>query len=395
MKIHEYQAKNLMKQFGIPVMDSRVAESMDDGIAIVQDMFDSGIKRMFIKAQIHAGGRGKAGGIAEIRSMDDAVKALNRILGMRLVNNQTGPEGKIVHKVMIVEADRAIVQELYAGIILDREHELPLLLVSAKGGVDIEELAVKHPEAILRQSIDPWLGLMDFQARNLAVDLGLTGKTVDFAIRTFTGMYHMFMNLDCSQIEINPLAIDPDSNMFALDAKVALDESAFFKHPELKLLHDPLEESPLEIWAAKNKLNYVKLDGEIGCMVNGAGLAMATMDTINHFRGKPANFLDVGGGANTETITEAFKILLSDNSVRAVLINIFGGIVRCDRVAEGIIRAAQDSAIDRPLVIRLAGTNAAQGMDLLRRSGLSLETACCLDEAAERVVALANEGVNR
>lgn len=392
VKIHEYQAKELMKSYGIPVLNGTMVETVEDGINVANSMFASGNKRLFIKAQVHAGGRGKAGGIASVRTPEETRAALHRILGMRLVTPQTGVEGKLVRKVMIVDGDQEIAQEMYAGIVLDREHESPVLLASAKGGVDIEELAANHPESIAKISIDPCTGLLAFQIRNLCRHLDLNDAVARICERVFLGMYRMFIDLDCSQIEINPLAIMSDAKVVALDAKVSLDESAFFRHPQLAELRDPLEESPLEVWAARNRLNYVKLDGSIGCMVNGAGLAMATMDTIHRYGGEPANFLDIGGGANSDTITEAFRILLSDPSVQAILINIFGGIVRCDRVAEGLIRAAKDSDVRHPLVIRLAGTNAPQGMELLRKSGLPIETAESLDDAAERVVALSREG---
>lgn len=392
MKIHEYQAHELMKQFGIPVLPFRLADSVKTGLDAAHSMFDAGITQLVVKAQVHAGGRGKAGGIALVRSIKEAEEALRRILGMQLVSPQTGPEGKVVRKVMIVDGDSRICRELYVGIILDRDNESPVMLASAEGGVDIEDTAEKNPDAIIKVVIDPYLGLLNFQIRTLAEKLGLTGKSSRSALNVFSGLYKMFRGLDCSQIEINPLALTDTDDLFALDAKVNLDESAFFKHPELAELKDPHEESELEIRAARYKLNYIKLDGEIGCMVNGAGLAMATMDTISLYGGRPANFLDIGGSAGQESVTEAFKILLSDAAVKAVLVNIFGGIVRCDRVAEGIISAANEAQLDRPLIVRLAGTNSQEGMALLKQSGLSLETASTLDQAAKHAVSLAAGG---
>ncbi len=392
MKIHEYQAQELMRNFGIPVLDFEISDSMKSGITAADQLFSSGKKKLVIKAQVHAGGRGKAGGIAVVKNLMEAEKALDRILGMRLVNRQTGPEGKLVRKVMIVDGDTGIERELYAGIVLDRDRERPVILASAEGGVDIEETAASNPDAIATVAVDPFPGLLMFQIRYLTEKLGLTGDAARSASRVFKGLYDMFIKLDCSQAEINPLVLTHDGNLVALDAKVNLDESAFFRHPDLKELRDTHEESELEVWASENSLNYVKLDGNIGCMVNGAGLAMATMDTISLHGGMPANFLDVGGGANRETVTEAFKILLADKSVEAVLVNIFGGIVRCDRVADGIIQAAKDVHMDRPLVVRLAGTNAVEGMELLKKSGLSLKTADSLDEAAKCAVKLAIGG---
>jgi succinyl-CoA synthetase beta subunit len=392
LKIHEYQAQELMRRFEVPVLDFEVVDSVRAGLQSAEKLFSSGKKQLVVKAQLHAGGRGKAGGIAVVKNMTETEEALNRILWMRLINRQTGPEGKIVRKVMIVDGDSQIERELYAGIVLDRDRECPVILASAEGGVDIEETAAKNPDAIVTVPIDPFLGLLTFQARNLAEKLGLKNVAAKSALKVFKGLYDMFVTLDCSQAEINPLVLTSSGNLVALDAKVNLDESAFFRHPELEKLRDPNEESELEVWASQNSLNYVKLAGDIGCMVNGAGLAMATMDTISLHGGMPANFLDVGGGANTETVTEAFKILLADTAVKAVLVNIFGGIVRCDRVAEGILQAVKEVHMDRPLVVRLAGTNASEGMTLLKKSDLPLDTADSLDEAAKLAVMLSLGG---
>ncbi|HPQ39950.1 MAG TPA: ADP-forming succinate--CoA ligase subunit beta [bacterium] len=394
MKIHEYQAKELMRQHGIDVAGGPVVDTVEEGMRIAERLFSEGATRLFIKAQVHAGGRGKAGGIASAESLDDVRDALTRILGMTLISPQTGPEGKRVRKVMISDGSRRVAREMYLSVVLDRETEMPVILTSAEGGVEIEKLAANVPEAILKVHVDPCLGLRQYQIRHLVRGLGLKKETARHAAKAFQAAYRMFMALDCSQLEINPLAVMEDGTMNALDAKVSLDESAFYRHRDLADLRDPDEESPLEVWASRYHLNYVKLDGDIGCMVNGAGLAMATMDIIHYFGGEPANFLDVGGGADQEAVTEAFKILLDDSHVKAVLINIFGGIVRCDRVAAGVISAVKDVGLDRPMVVRLAGTNSDEGLAMLRESGLPLETASNLSEAAGRVVELARGGEN-
>lgn len=392
MKIHEYQAKEIMKRFGIDVAGGPVVETVSEGVRVAETLFAGGATRLFIKAQIHAGGRGKAGGIAAVDTIENARNALERIIGMTLISPQTGPEGKRVRKVMISDGSQHVAKELYLSIILDRETETPVILTSAEGGVEIEKLAAEAPEAILKVHVDPCLGLRSYQLRYLIDGMGLKKETAKYAAKMFKAIYEMFVSLDCTQIEINPLAVLDDGSLCALDAKVSLDESAFFRHCDLADMRDPKEESPLEVWASRFHLNYVKLDGDIGCMVNGAGLAMATMDIIHHYGGEPANFLDVGGGANQEAVTEAFKILLDDTHVKAVLINIFGGIVRCDRVAAGVISAAKEVGLDRPMVVRLAGTNATEGLAMLRQSGLPLETASNLSEAAGRVVELAARG---
>ncbi|MBN1295316.1 ADP-forming succinate--CoA ligase subunit beta [bacterium] len=392
MKIHEYQAKELMNRFGIPVSIGPVVQSVPIGMKAAEAFFNQGSNHLFIKAQVHAGGRGKAGGIARVSTLEETRVALDRLLGMTLISPQTGPEGRVVHQVMLADGSRIVTQELYLSVLLDRELEMPVILMSAGGGMEIEKLAVEQPDSIIRIHVDPCLGIRNYQTRNLGLKLGLDSamsRKLDIVIRS---VYDMFIQLDCSQIEINPLAIMHDGEFFALDAKVSLDESGFFRHPELAALRDIKEESPLEVRASQFNLNYIKLDGVIGCMVNGAGLAMATMDIIHHFGGEPANFLDVGGGASREAVTEAFTILLSDPHVKAVLVNIFGGIVRCDRVAAGIIEAAQQVCLDRPIVVRLAGTNALEGRTMLQESGLSIDTADSLGEAAERVVRLARQG---
>lgn len=392
VKIHEYQAKQLMAEFGIPVPESHVADTVDKGVKLAEQIFSAGATRVFIKAQVHAGGRGKAGGIASAVNVTEAKTEIQRILGMTLVSPQTGPEGRLVKRIAVVDGTASVSKELYLSIILDREHECPVILASSEGGVEIEELAESHPEAIKKVYVDPAIGLRSYQARNMAMDLGVNSQTARHLAKVITAACRLFIEKDCAQLEINPLAVMEDDTIVALDAKMSFDESAFYRHPDLASLRDPNEESELEIRASKHDLNYVKLDGEIGCMVNGAGLAMATMDIIHYYGGEPANFLDVGGGASRETVSEAFKILLEDTNVRAVLINIFGGIVRCDRVAGGVIEAVKEIDLDRPLVVRLAGTNAAEGLAMLKESGLKLETASSFSEAAKRVVELSRGG---
>ncbi|MBN1551030.1 ADP-forming succinate--CoA ligase subunit beta [bacterium] len=387
MKIHEYQARKLMETFGIPVPKGDVAETIEGGLRIAEDLLNSENKKIFIKAQVHAGGRGKAGGIQSATDSEEAKQALQRVLGMRLITKQTGKEGKLVRKVMVVAGCPDIERELYVGIILDRQKECPVIMASSAGGMEIEEVAAQTPELIFKEHIHPLLGINQFNGRRLAKKLQLSGNLFRQAVELFSNLYKMFTNLDCSQIEINPLAVTQSGKIIALDAKINFDDSAFFRHPELTDLRDLSEESDLEVKASQHGLNYIKLDGNIGCMVNGAGLAMATMDIIKHYGASPANFLDIGGGANEEAITEAFKILLSDEDVKAVLVNIFGGIVRCDRVAKGIINAAQRVDLDRPLVVRLVGTNAEEGNHLLMESGLPIVTANNMANAAQKIIA--------
>ncbi|MBN1356371.1 ADP-forming succinate--CoA ligase subunit beta [bacterium] len=392
MKIHEYQAQNLLKQYGIPVLPSGVADTVEQGLELARTLFDRGCSKLFVKAQVHAGGRGKAGGILPAADLAEAEDAIRRILGMTLITPQTGSEGKLVRKVMVVEASGPIACELYAGIVLDRQRERPVVMVSGEGGTEIEEVAAKMPERILKEHVHPLGGMNPFQGRNLAWRLNLSGDLIQQAARLFVNLYQMFIDLDCSQVEINPLVLTRDKKLIALDAKINFDDSALFKQVEIASMRDLSEESNLEVEASRHGLNYIKLDGNIGCMVNGAGLAMATMDIIKYYGGAPANFLDVGGGATEENITEAFKIILADKDVRSVLVNIFGGIVRCDRVARGIITAAGNANLTRPLVVRLVGTNADEGNRLLRESGLSIQTAEEMADAAQKVIAVLGGG---
>jgi succinyl-CoA synthetase beta subunit len=340
-----------------------------------------------VKAQIHAGGRGKGGGVKVVKSVDDARAAAEKILGMNLVTHQTGPRGQRVGRVL-VEQGLSIARELYLGIVLDRSTEKPVLMVSPDGGVEIEKVAEETPERIFREYINPGVGLAGYQARQLAFALGLEGAQIGQAVKFMTAVWAAFLATDASLIEINPLIVTADGSLLALDAKMTFDDNALYRHPEIKEMRDLAEEDPLEIEASKYSLNYIKLDGTIGCMVNGAGLAMATMDIIKLAGGEPANFLDVGGGANAEQIKNAFRILMSDTSVKAVLINIFGGILRCDVLAQGVIAAVRDLGVRVPIVIRMEGTNVEQGKQMLRESGLNFTTADTMSEAADKVVAL-------
>jgi succinyl-CoA synthetase beta subunit len=339
-----------------------------------------------VKAQIHAGGRGKGGGVKVVRNPDEAERTAGEILGMRLVTHQTGPEGQTVQRVL-VEQGLKIARELYLGLVIDRSAERPVLMVSREGGVEIEKVAEDTPDRIFKEHIHPGTGLAAFQTRKLAFALGLEGSQVAQADRLMQAAYDTFKATDASLVEINPLIVTDEGNLLALDAKMNFDDNALFRHPDIKDLRDIAEEAPLEVEASKYSLNYIKLDGTVGCMVNGAGLAMATMDIIKLAGGEPANFLDVGGGANAEQIRNAFKILMSDKSVKAVLINIFGGILRCDVLAEGVIAAVRELGVRVPIVIRMEGTNVEKGKQMLRESGLNFTTADTMGEAADSVVA--------
>jgi succinyl-CoA synthetase beta subunit len=341
-----------------------------------------------VKAQIHAGGRGKGGGVKIAKSVEEASDLAGKILGMTLVTHQTGPEGRIVRR-LLIEETLPIAKELYLGILVDRGEGKPVFMASAAGGMDIEEVAARTPEAILKQYIDPGMGLEPFQARKIAFALGLSGAQINPAVKFLTGMYRAFLETDASLVEINPFITTTDSRVFALDAKMTFDDNALFRHPDIHDLRDVTEEDPLEVEASKYNLNYIKLDGSVGCMVNGAGLAMATMDIIKYAGGMPANFLDVGGGANTEQVAHAFEILLSDKSVRAVLINIFGGILRVDTLANGVVEAAKKTNIQLPVVLRLEGTNVQEGKKILKESGLNFTIAETMKDAADKVVAAA------
>ncbi|PYT09435.1 MAG: ADP-forming succinate--CoA ligase subunit beta [Acidobacteria bacterium] len=384
MKIHEYQGKQLLAKYGVTVPRGVVVTSADQVRAAVEQL---GLP-VVVKAQIHAGGRGKGGGVKLARTADEAADIARKMIGMQLVTHQTGPEGREVHTLLIEEALK-IKQEFYLGIVLDRAISRLVFMASSAGGMDIEEVAAKEPEKILKEAIDPAVGLLAFQARKLAFGIGLPKEVVSKAVKFMTSLYRAYVDLDASLAEINPFLLTEDGELYALDAKFNFDDNTLFRHKDYAELRDLSEEDPLEIAASKHDLNYIKLDGNIGCMVNGAGLAMATMDIIKLAGGEPANFLDVGGGASQERVENAFRILLSDRNVRAVLINIFGGIVRTDMVATGVVEAARKLGIKVPVVVRLEGTNVEKGREVIEQSGLGFVTASGMKDAAEKVVALA------
>jgi succinyl-CoA synthetase beta subunit len=388
MKIHEYQAKAILKKYGVAVPRGEMAENRDQVEAAAKSLFDSGASGVVVKAQIHAGGRGKGGGVKIAKSVDDAVELASKMLGMTLVTHQTGPEGRIVSR-LLIEETLPIERELYLGIVIDRAEARPVFMASAAGGMEIEQVAAETPNAILKEYITPGMGLEAFQARKLAFQLGLKAPQINQAVQFMTGLHKAFQETDSSLMEINPFITCTDGRLFALDAKMNFDDNGLFRHTELKELRDIIEEDPLEVEASKYSLNYIKLDGNVGCMVNGAGLAMATMDIIKYAGGMPANFLDVGGGANAEQVTHAFEILLSDKNVKAVLINIFGGILRVDTLARGVVEAANKTRIQLPVVLRLEGTNVEQGREILKQSGLNFIVAETMRDAAEKVVAAA------
>jgi len=382
LKIHEYQAKAILKNFGVEVPRGYLAETAIEAKKFAAELGGT----VVVKAQIHAGGRGKGGGVKIAKNADEAEAFATEMIGMNLVTHQTGPKGKKVRKVLIEEG-LDILRELYLGIVLDRTNGQLVFMASTEGGVEIEKVASETPEKILKEHIDLTVGLQPFQARKLAFGLGLQGEQVKNALKFFNALYKAFMESDCSMAEINPLVVTKDGNVLALDAKITFDDNAMYRHKDFAELRDVYEEEPLEVEASKYGLNYIKLDGVVGCMVNGAGLAMATMDMIKIAGSEPANFLDVGGGASAETVENGFKILLSDKNVKAVLINIFGGIVRCDRVAKGVIKAASKMDINVPVVVRLEGTNAEEAAKLLEESDLSFEVGRNFQEAAEKIVA--------
>ncbi len=384
MKIHEYQAKTILARYGVPVPRGEVAFTPAEAGAVARRLGG----RVVVKAQIHAGGRGKGGGVKLARDAEEAERAAAQMIGRRLVTPQTGPDGRVVSRVL-VEEGLEIARELYLGLVIDRAAERPVLMASPAGGVEIETVAAETPELIFKERLHPALGLAAFQARRLAFALGLKGEAVARAVSLMQAIERAFVATDASLVEINPLVVTAAGALLALDAKMNFDDNALYRHPEIRELRDLAEEEPLEIEASKFSLNYIKLDGTIGCMVNGAGLAMATMDIIKLAGGEPANFLDVGGGANAEQIRHAFRILTSDRHVRAVLINIFGGILRCDVLAEGLVAAVRDLQVSVPIVIRMEGTNVERGKAMLRESGLNFTTADTMSEAAEKVVALA------
>ncbi len=382
MKIHEYQAKEILRKYNVPVPRGKVAFSVDEALAAAKELNTDVV---VVKAQIHAGGRGKGGGVKLARGTNEVEEHAKNILGMNLVTHQTGPEGREVKK-LLVEEGMDIARELYLGIVLDRAVSQLVIMASTEGGVEIEKVAAETPEKILKEWVDPALGLGTFQATKLAFGLGLEGKQVRNAVKFIKSLFKAFVESDASLAEINPLVITGAGDVIALDAKMNFDDHALYRHPDLSEMRDLDEEDPLEVEASKYHLNYIKLDGNVGCMVNGAGLAMSTMDIIKLTGGEPANFLDVGGTANVDTVRNGFKIILSDPNVKAILINIFGGIVRCDRVAKGVIEAAKSINIDLPVVVRLEGTNAEEAARLLDESGLDLITAANLEDAAEKVV---------
>ncbi|HZI18557.1 MAG TPA: ADP-forming succinate--CoA ligase subunit beta [Pyrinomonadaceae bacterium] len=386
MKIHEYQAKELLRKYGVAVPRGIVARTPEEAESAAREL---GTDVVVVKAQIHAGGRGKGGGVKLAKSPEEAREVAGKMLGMNLVTHQTGPEGREV-KTLLVEEGLPIDREFYLGIVLDRASGRPVFMASSAGGMDIEEVAAHTPEKILKEEIDPAVGFRPFQARKLAFGLGLPANLVNQAAKFMQALYAANEQTDASLIEINPFLLTKDGRLFALDAKITFDDNALYRHPEFAELRDLNEEEPLEIEASKFDLNYIKLDGNIACMVNGAGLAMATMDIIKHAGGEPANFLDVGGGASQERVEAAFRILLADEHVRAVLINIFGGIVRTDMVARGVIEAARAIGVQVPIVVRLEGTNVEEGRRLIAESGMNFTVAQGMRDAAEKVVALAD-----
>ena len=382
MNIHEYQAKELLSNYGVKVPLGKVAFSEEEADSIAKDLKAS---KLVIKSQIHAGGRGKGGGIKIANTPGEVPRIVSELLGMGLVTHQTGPEGKIVRKVLVEEAT-SIEKEFYLGIVVDREHEGVVIIASREGGVEIEEVAKSHPERILKEYIDPSMGILPFQCRKIAYFFGLNGKTVNKAVNLISALYKTFVENDCSLAEINPLVLTREGDIIALDGKLNFDDNSLFRHPEIEKLRDPDEEDPVELEARFWGISYVKLNGNIGCLVNGAGLAMATMDIIKHHGGEPANFLDVGGGANVEQVTQAFKIILSDKNVRAIFVNIFGGIMKCDTIASGIITAAKEVGINLPIVVRLEGTNVELGRKMLSESGLNIVTGADMGDGAAKVV---------
>ncbi|MBK9438502.1 MAG: ADP-forming succinate--CoA ligase subunit beta [Chloracidobacterium sp.] len=385
MKIHEYQGKAILKQYGVPVPRGIVARTPEEAEAAAKEL---GTDIVVVKAQIHAGGRGKGGGVKLAKSPAEANQLASEILGMQLVTHQTGPEGQEV-KTILVEEGLPIDREFYLGITLDRVTGRNVFMASSEGGMDIEKVAEETPELILKETIDPSVGLQGFQARKLAFGLGIPAELIGQASKFMLALYKAYEGIDASLVEINPFLLTKDGRLIALDAKVTFDDNAMFRHKDFIELRDLAEEEPLEIEASKHDLNYIKLDGNIGCMVNGAGLAMATMDIIKLAGGEPANFLDVGGGASQERVEQAFKILLADKNVKAVLINIFGGIVRCDMVANGVVAAYKNLGLTIPIVARLEGTNVEEGRRVLEQSGIGIQTAQGMQDAAEKVVAAA------
>ncbi len=394
MNIHEYQGKSIIKKYGARIQEGYVAESVEEAVEAAKRLnLETGTKWWVIKAQIHAGGRGKGGGVKLAKSLDDVREIASQILGMRLVTPQTGPEGKIVHKILIAQdvyyPGESEPEEYYMSIMLDRGKDCNVIVYSPEGGMDIEEVADKYPDKIYKEWVDPSVGLMPFQTRKIAFAFGLSGSEFKEMTRFVSSLYRAFTESDASLLEINPVLKTSDGKILAVDCKTAIDDNALYRHADLADMRDLSEEDPAEVEAGKYNLNFIKLDGNVGCMVNGAGLAMATMDMIKLAGGAPANFLDVGGSANAETVEAGFRIILKDPNVKAILVNIFGGIVRCDRVAEGIVQAYQKlGEINVPIIVRLQGTNAEEGKKIIDESGLKVYSAILLKEAAELVAEL-------
>ena len=393
MKIHEYQAKDILAKYGVAVPRGEVANTLDEALEVTRRLFTNGAKGVVVKAQIHAGGRGKGGGVKVAKSFTEAEEYAKKILGMQLITHQTGPQGQKVQR-LLIEETAPIDRELYLGIVLDRAKAQLVFMASQAGGMEIEEVAAKDPDAIYEEYIDPAVGFQPYQARNLAFKLGLKPTQINEAVKFMTGLYKVYIETDASLLEINPFITTKDDKLLALDCKINFDDNAMFRHKELKDLRDVAEEDPLEVEASKYALNYIKLDGNIACMVNGAGLAMATMDIIQYAGGSPANFLDVGGGANQQQIEQAFGILLSDRNVKAIFINIFGGILRVDVLAQGVVAAAKNLGVKLPIVLRLEGTNVEEGRKILKDSGLNFEVGSTMKDAADLVVNAA-KGVTR
>ncbi|EQA4761753.1 ADP-forming succinate--CoA ligase subunit beta [Staphylococcus pseudintermedius] len=387
MNIHEYQGKEIFRSMGVAVPEGRVAFSAEEAVEKAKEL-DTDV--YVVKAQIHAGGRGKAGGVKIAKSLSEVEAYANELLGKVLVTHQTGPEGKEVKRLYIEEGAN-IQKEYYVGFVIDRATDRMTLMASEEGGTEIEEVAAKNPEKIFKETIDPVIGLAPYQARRIAFNINIPKESINKAVKFLIALYNVFIEKDCSIVEINPLVLTGEGDVLALDSKINFDDNALFRHKDIVELRDLEEEDPKEIEASKYDLSYIALDGNIGCMVNGAGLAMATMDTINHFNGNPANFLDVGGGATKEKVTEAFKIILGDENVKGIFVNIFGGIMRCDIIAEGIVAAVKEVELTLPLVVRLEGTNVKEGKQILKDSGLAIEPANTMAEGAQKIVKLVNE----
>ncbi|MEX5824143.1 ADP-forming succinate--CoA ligase subunit beta [Staphylococcus haemolyticus] len=387
MNIHEYQGKEIFRSMGVAVPEGRVAFTAEEAVEKTKEL-DTEI--YVVKAQIHAGGRGKAGGVKIAKSLSEVETYANELLGKQLVTHQTGPEGKEVKR-LYIEQGCDIQKEYYVGFVIDRATDRITLMASEEGGTEIEEVAAKTPEKIFKETIDPVVGLSPYQARRIAFNINIPKESINKAAKFLISLYNVFIEKDCSIVEINPLVTTGEGEVLALDAKINFDDNALFRHKDIQELRDLEEEDPKEIEASKYDLSYIALDGDIGCMVNGAGLAMATMDTINHFGGNPANFLDVGGGATKEKVTEAFKIILGDDNVKGIFVNIFGGIMKCDVIAEGIVAAVKEVELTLPLVVRLEGTNVERGKEILNESGLAIEPAATMAEGAQKIVKLVKE----